>query len=100
MLWAAAAYAAGLFAGLYLWRPPTWWTVAGTVFAGSAIYLRRRHWSVAFSLALSALFVLGALTVQVDGPETAANSDLPAFAEQDDVIVTAHVIREGNLQRK
>jgi hypothetical protein len=50
----------------------------------------------AYALALAALFVTGALLMQVRAPEN-QNSAL-AFAGGRDVVVTAHVTKEGNLR--
>jgi competence protein ComEC len=99
MLWAALAYAAGIFVGHYAWRPPVWWLIAGLVFASSAVYYLRRRARIGIALALSALFVFGALTVQAGGPasDEIANASV---GDGQDAVVTAHVIREGSVLRK
>lgn len=96
IFWAAVAYAGGIVAGVYAWRPPLWWLTAALVFAASSAYLARRRPKIAFSIMLSGLFILGALAIQVRTPPGAA---LPDFSGEQDTVITAHVIREGELQR-
>ena len=98
MLWAALAFAAGIAIGVHAWRPPLWWVVAWIVFAGSAAYLVRRRGRPGFIVGLGALFFLGALMVQVRSPDDAGNSGGPRFADGTEVMVTAHVTKEGSLQ--
>ncbi len=100
MLWAASMYAAGIVAGLYVWRPPLWWLVAALVFCGSGAYFLRRRARAAIALSLSALFVTGALMMQVRAPENQDSAGVLAFADGRDVVVTAHVTKEGNLREK
>jgi competence protein ComEC len=100
MLWAALAYAGGIVTGFYVWRPPLWWLVAAIVFSTSGAYFLRRRARAAFALGLSALIVTGALMMQVRAPENRGSADVLAFADGRDVVVTAHVTKEGNLQDK
>jgi Domain of unknown function (DUF4131) len=98
LLWAALAYAAGITLGSFAWRPPLWWLIAALVLAASVAYLVRRRPKSALSLALAALTVLGALTIQVRGP--LGNRDpIPEFANGQDVVITAHVIHEGSATK-
>jgi competence protein ComEC len=99
LLWAALAYAGGIFAGHYAWRPPLWWLVAGLVFAFSAACFLRRRAQVGIALAWFSLFVFGALTIQVGGPARDEIADA-SLGDGQDVVVTAHVIREGSVLRK
>ena len=99
MLWAALAYASGIVTGFYAWRPPLWWLVAAIVFSASGAYFLRRRALAAFALGLSALFVTAALTMQLRVPEK-HETDVLAFADGRDLIVTAHVTKEGNLREK
>jgi len=96
MLWAASAYSCGIVTGVYVWRPALWWLVGGIAFCASGAYFLRRRFRASFALALSALFVAGALMIQVRVPESAGDTDILAFADGREVIVTSHVIREGN----
>ncbi len=98
MLWAALALAAGIAIGVHAWRPPLWWVVAWMVFALSCAYLLRRRGWLGFIVGLGGLFFLGALMVQVRSPDDAGNSSWPRFADGTEVIVTAHVTKEGTLQ--
>lgn len=99
LLWAALAYASGILAGHYVWRPPLWWLIAGVVFASSAIYFRWRRPRVGIALALSSLFIVGALTIQSGGPARDEIAD-GSLGDGQDMVVTAHVIQEGSLLRK
>lgn len=98
LLWAALAYAGGITVGVYAWRPALWWLVAALSFFSSAAYLTRRRPKVAFALALSTLLIFGAFTIQVRSPAGAETA--PNFSDGQDVLVTAHVIREGSVQRR
>ncbi len=100
MLWAALAYAGGIVTGFYVWRPPLWWLVAAIVFAAAGAYLLRRRAWAAFVLGLSALFVMGALMMQVRVPEQNSRAGALGFADGREVVVTAHVIKEGNVREK
>jgi competence protein ComEC len=98
MLWAALSFATGIVTGVHAWRPPIWWLAAWIVLAVSAAYLLRRRGRAAFSLGLGVLFVLGAFIVQVCGPDTSGDSGLLKFADGSEVVVTAHVTKEGSPQ--
>jgi competence protein ComEC len=100
MLWAASAYSCGIVTGVYVWRPALWWLVGGIAFCASGTYFLRRRSYASFALALSALFVTGALIMQVRVPESTGVTDVLSFADGREVIVTGHVIREGNLREK
>jgi competence protein ComEC len=95
LLWAALAFAAGIFAGTYVWRPPTWWLVAGVVFAMAAMYFRQRRVLAATVVGLCTLFVVGALTIQTRIPDAPDRSALLQFADGQGVLVTAYVTHEG-----
>ena len=100
MLWATSAYGGGIVAGFYLWRPSLWWLTAAIVFSASGAYFLRHRTRAALALGLSVLFVTGALTMQVRAPENRGDAGILAFADGRDLIITAHVIREGNLQNR
>jgi competence protein ComEC len=100
MLWAALAYASGIVTGFYVWRPPLWWVVAAIVFSVSATYVLRRRRRAALLLGLSALFVTGALRMQVRLPENHSSGEILAFADGRDLILTVHVTKEGNLREE
>lgn len=100
LLWAAAAFAIGIAAGVYLWRPPVWWLAAAILFAGFGSYfIRRRAWA-ASALGLGALFAAGALTIQVRGPANSSGAGLPQFAADQEVVVTGSVTGEGGVRQE
>jgi competence protein ComEC len=100
MLWAASVFAGGIITGFYVWRPPLWWLVAAIVFSASGAYFLRRRARAAFALGLSALFVTGALMMQVRAPANDGSADILPFAGGRDLVVTAHVTKEGNLRER
>ena len=96
LLYAALAFAGGLWAGKHMWRPPNWWVIAALVFVCCAIYLLRRRKLVASALALGAVCAAGALTIQVRG----SYSEEPLrLGNGEEVVVIAHVIGEGDLKQ-
>ena len=98
MIWAALAFAAGIAVGEYAWRPPAWWLVAFLAFLAFAAYFLRRRPRVAFLLGLAALLVAGALNVQSRPAKEFGVSGVLPFADGREVLVTAHVIKEGMLR--
>lgn len=76
MLWAALAYAAGIIAGAYLWRPTSWWVVAAIAFLAAGLYFVRKERWLAVPLALGAFFFAGALTFNCEGQPA---SSIPAL---------------------
>ena len=98
LLWAALAYSAGIVAGTYVGRPPSWWMAAGVAFLGAGLYfVRRRKW-LGVGLALGAFFLAGALHIQLRGPASPLDTSLRPFAYGDAVEMTAHVTREGRFR--
>ncbi|MCU1296570.1 MAG: internalization-related competence protein ComEC/Rec2 [Acidobacteriaceae bacterium] len=97
MLWAALAFASGLTVGQYAWRPPVWWIVAAALCFMSGLWLLRRRIFWAYLLGLAAIFIIGALTVQVRTRD-ASVSVIPQLANGQEVVVTAQVTAEGNLR--
>jgi competence protein ComEC len=98
MLWAALAYSCGIIAGTYLQRPPALWITAAIAFLAAGFYfLQRRIW-LAATLALMALFVTGALQLQLSGTANLPDTSLQPFTDGQQVEVTAHVIRDGKLR--
>jgi competence protein ComEC len=92
----ALAFASGLTIGQHAWRPPVWWIVAAAQCLMSGLWLLRRRVFWAYLLGLAAIFTIGALTVQVR--RNASVSVIPQLANGQEVLVTAHVIAEGNLR--
>ncbi|MGA8764751.1 MAG: ComEC/Rec2 family competence protein, partial [Candidatus Sulfotelmatobacter sp.] len=98
MLWAAAAYSAGIVVGQYQWRPALWWVLAEAAFLASAAYfLRRRTW-LAGTLILGAFFLGAALQIQLHGRGTPLDTSILPFADGQELGITAHVIRDGRLR--
>jgi competence protein ComEC len=100
LLWAALAFAAGIATGVYTWRPSLWWAAAFVVIAASGVFLSRRRWRSAFILGMGTLFVLGAFIIQVSGPDSSGESRVLQFADGSEVVVTAHVTKEGTPQEE
>jgi competence protein ComEC len=96
MLWAALGYALGLCIGKHAWRPPTWWVVGACLFLLAAIFFLKRRVFLSSFLALGALVFAGALAIQVVG--SSATSTLGGWTNDDPVLITAHVVSEGNVQ--
>jgi len=98
MLWAALAYSSGIIAGVYAWRPASWWVFSASAFLAAGIYfVRRRKW-IGVSLALGSLFVAGAIHIQLRGPANTLDTTLLPFADGQQVKMTAHVTREGRFR--
>ncbi len=94
-MWAALSFASGLWAGKSLWRPPSWWVIAALVCMASAVYLLKRRALAPRALVVAAVFLAGALTIQVRG---SGDSGTVWLGDGEEVFVTAHVIAEGNVQ--
>jgi competence protein ComEC len=109
MFWAAVAYALGVVFGHYQSRPASWWIVACAAFAAaSAYFLRRRAGSgrtasrrvwLAGSLALGALFLAGALHIQLRRVSAPIDNSIQPFTGGNEVEIVAHVTREGRMQQ-
>jgi competence protein ComEC len=98
MLWAAVAYGSGIVAGVYAWRPASWWVFSVTAFLAAGLYfVRRRRW-LGGRLALGAFFLAGALHIQLRGPTPLLDTTLQPFADGQPVEMTGHVTREGRLR--
>jgi competence protein ComEC len=98
LLWAAIAYSLGILAGVYTWRPDVWWIVALTLFVFAAIYLVQRHPATGWCVALAALFVAGALHVQLRSKSIQLDTSIQPYADRQEIEVTAHVIDDGRLR--
>lgn len=98
MLWAAVAFALGVVAGVYLWRPALWWVVAALAFAGAASYFASRRSRFGWLLALSAFFLAGAVHVQLRQAATCLDTSLAPYANGESLELTGHVVRDGRVQ--
>ena len=94
---AALAFSVGVIAANYLWRSPQSWLMACLVALVGAAFFYRRSPQIAFGLALLALIPLGGFYLQArDAAAPTIAENLQPFATGDDQVdVTAYVIREG-----
>ena len=97
VLYAALAFATGLWVGKHAWRPPEWWVFAAVIFLASANYFLRRRPRWAVVLVYCAILFSGALTIQVQGHAIQPGAIWLGDCEQ--VKVAAHVISEGEVQQ-
>ncbi|HXC31683.1 MAG TPA: ComEC/Rec2 family competence protein, partial [Verrucomicrobiae bacterium] len=99
MLWSAVSYSLGIIAGAFLWRPALWWLVAGAAFLLAAAYFAPRRSAVGWTLALSALFLAGALHMQARAGGPRLDTSIQPYADREELQITAHVTRDGRLQQ-
>jgi len=97
LLWAALAYAAGIIVASQLSRPLGLWFAAIVIFILSAAYYADRRPRIAFPITLSAFAALGALSLQLRTIPTPTNAQLFDLADGREVLVIAHVFREGEI---
>jgi competence protein ComEC len=100
MLWALAAYCAGIVAGMYEWRPALWWIVAGVGFGLGAMYFTLRRSALAWALALSVFFVGGAFHIQLRSGLSRMDASILPFADRQPLQITAQVTRDGRFQER
>jgi len=92
----AVAFASGIIAADYLWRPPFAWLLAFTLACFGGIFFGLRKSRLGFPFLLVSMVALGAFYLQVYDASQTTPPDLHAFATGDgEVVVTGHVIREG-----
>lgn len=94
---AALAFSSGIVAANYLWRSPWIWLGGFLLAATAAIVSLRRSPQLAAILTLVAIVPLGGFYLQTrDAAQPTVTVDLQPFATgQDEVEVTARVMREG-----
>jgi competence protein ComEC len=92
------AYALGIVAGVYAWRPALWWIVGVAAFLGSAAYFVQKRPAPAWMLASGAFFLAGALNVQMQAAVRHLDTSILPYADRQELKITAHVTREGRLQ--
>ena len=98
MLWAAVAYSLGIVAGFYLWRPTLWWVVAAASFVAAAAYFAQRRSGLSWLLALSVLFLAGALHIQARAGSTHLDTAIQPYADGQELQIIARVTRDGRVQ--
>ena len=98
MLWATVAYCLGVVAGVYLWRPLLWWTLAATAFISAAAYFTPRRSRPGWALALGAFFLVGALHMQLRRGSPMFGTSINPYTDGQEFQITAHVTRDGRVQ--
>jgi competence protein ComEC len=96
LLYAALAFATGIVAGTYAWRPALWFLITIVSFTGSSAYWLRTRPALARCVAFAVLFWLGALSIQLRPPATLPN--IAAFTDGAEVLLTGHVTKGGTLR--
>ena len=99
MLWACLAYACGIIVGIHEWRPAIWWIAGGTAWIMAAAYFVGRRAGLGWSLALGALFLAGALHVQVRSAGPRLDTSILPYADRQPVQLVAHVVKDGRLRQ-
>ncbi len=98
MLWAALAFAAGVSAGVHIWRPPIWWAIGIVAFISAGCFFARRRVALSLALGLCVLFFMGAFAIQLQEQGMSSAPNAASFADGREVEITAHVIKEGTLR--
>jgi competence protein ComEC len=97
MLWAALAHASGIATGVFAWRPALWWVAAAAGFGLAAVYFMRRRSGAAWILALAAMFVAGALHVQVRAGVPRLDTSIAPYADRQELQIVAHATSDGRI---
>ena len=97
---AAVAFSSGIIIADFVWRSPFVWLAAFLIAVIAAALSLRRSPQLGFALWLISLIPLGGFYLQArDAAQTTVAKNLQPFATgQDDVDITAHVIREGLIR--
>ncbi len=98
LLWVVISYSIGIVAGVYAWRPVLWWFVGITVFLLAAAYFVQRRPAVAWALALSVFFLAGAAHIQLRLGSANLDTSILAYADREELEISAHVIHDGKLR--
>ncbi|HVO61589.1 MAG TPA: ComEC/Rec2 family competence protein [Terriglobales bacterium] len=96
LLYAALAFSGGIVFGRYCWRPAAWWIIAAVMFGAGAVYFLKRRPRMAPLIAIGVWFCLGSVNLQVH--RRPPIPDISRFADQNEILITAHVIHEGYLR--
>lgn len=102
MFWAAVAYSLGIVGGAHLGCPALLWLGAGAaaVCSVAAFLLARKRARLAKTFIFGALFLIGALQIQLRGVSPIRDRSLDKFADVQRVTLTAHVTRSGRLREE
>ena len=98
LLWAALAYSLGILAGMWLWLPSALGFVSIAAFLMAAVYFLPRWNVLAAALTLTALFLIGALSLQFSGSDHVRDLSLAPFANGQQTEITAHVTHEAEFR--
>jgi len=98
MFSAAVAYCLGIIAGVYAWRPDSWWIAAGIAFIAAASYFLIQRPRFSWLIALGAFFLAGSLHVQLRAARPRVDTSLQPFADREELQIVAHAIADGRLQ--
>lgn len=99
MLWAAIAYSVGIIAGVYAWRPASWWIIAVAAFVAAAAYFSVRRAGFGWILALGSFFLAGALHIQLRAGSNRLDTGIQPYADRQELQIVAHVTRDGRIQQ-
>ena len=97
---AAVAFSGGIIAADFVWRSPCIWLAGFLLAAIAAALSLRRSPQLAFAFGLISLIPLGGFYLQArDAAQPAVTENLQPFATgQDEIGITAYVIREGLIR--
>jgi len=99
-LWAAATYGLGILAGTYQWRPNSWWIISAVAFIAAAAFLLQRRVKLGWVLGFLAFLLVGALNIQLRNSGTHLDTGILPFANRQEVILAAHVVRDGRIRQE
>ena len=99
LVYAAAAFAAGIVLGARGLHPSSWWIAGALVFTLSAVLLLRRRAAAALPCSLLVLVALGALNFQVRQQPAAGAADAARFSDASELTIIAHVTRDGVIRK-
>src|SRR5579864_8589039 len=100
VFFACMAFCAGTIFAEECWRPDVWWllVVAFALLAGAYFCWRVDRAILAAIFSLLTFFAVGALDTQLEQFTKDPQPDITAFTQGDEVIITAHITRNGLLR--
>jgi competence protein ComEC len=99
MLWAAFAFALGIVAGTYAWRPILWWSVAAMLFLAASGFFASRRSLFAWTLAMGSFFLIGALQIELRANSNRLDTSIQSYADRQELTLIAHVTHDGRLHQ-
>ena len=100
MLWASLAYASGIIAGTYAWRPVLWWVIGVSSFLCAAALFVGSRSAFAWTLALGAIFLTGALQIEARSGSNGLDTSIQLFADRQELEITAHVTHDARMREE